>query len=215
MTERLPLYVFGASGHGKVVAEAAMRSGYFDVLGFLDDDTAKWKGRVFDRPVLGGLDALREVSASVALAIGANRVRLDLLKRLEERGATIVAVVHPSAIVSSGVSIGIGTYVGPGAVIHVDAQVGRGCIVNSGAVVEHDNVLGDGVHISPNAALGGGVQVGEGAHIALGSVVLPGVTVGAWSIVGAGSVVTKALPDGVVAAGAPARILRRLDPEER
>lgn len=212
MTARLALYVFGASGHGKVVAEAALRSGVHDVVGFLDDDPAKWKLRLLDLPVLGGLDALPATLAAVALGVGSNRARLVLLHRLHERGVTVVSVLHPSSVVASGVSLGAGSYVGPGAVVHVDACVGRACILNSGSVVEHDNVLADGVHISPNAALGGNVEIGEGAHIGLGAAVLPGVTIGAWAVVGAGAVVTRPLPAGVVAAGVPARILRRLGP---
>ena len=40
---------------------------------------------------------------------------------------------------------------------------------------------------------------------------LPGVTIGAGTTIGAGSVVTRSVPANVVAAGNPARILRRLD----
>ncbi len=208
MSARLPLYVFGASGHGKVVAEAALRSGAHEVVGFLDDDPAKWKLRLLDLPVLGGLDALPATAVAVALGVGSNRARLALLHRLQGLEATVASIVHPSAVVASGVSLGAGSYVGPGSVIHVDAHVGQACIVNSGAVVEHDNILGDGVHISPNAALGGHVEIGEGAQIGLGAAVLPGVTIGAWTVVGAGAVVNRPLPAGVVAAGVPARVLR-------
>jgi sugar O-acyltransferase (sialic acid O-acetyltransferase NeuD family) len=212
MTTRLALYVFGASGHGKVVAEAALRSGAHGVEGFLDDDPAKWGLRLLGLPVLGGLGSLPATQAAVALGVGSNRARLALLRRLLERGVTVVSVVHPSSVVASDVSLGAGTYVGPGAVVHVDARVGRACLVNSGSVVEHDNVLADGVHISPNATLGGNVEIGEGAHIGLGAAVLPGVTIGAWAVVGAGAVVTKPLPAGVLAAGVPARIRRRHGP---
>ena len=45
--------------------------------------------------------------------------------------------------------------------------------------------------------------------------VLPGVTIGEGSVVGARSVVTEDVPRNTVAAGNPARALRRLDPEER
>jgi acetyltransferase-like isoleucine patch superfamily enzyme len=43
-----------------------------------------------------------------------------------------------------------------------------------------------------------------GAHV----IVLPGVRIGAGTIVGAGSVVTKSLPENVIAAGVPARVIR-------
>jgi len=205
-TSRPRVYVFGASGHGKVVAEAAVRSGLFDVAGFLDDDSAKWGGRLSGLPVTGGLEALAP-GAVVALGVGSNEARLALLRRLDSLGIPVATILHPTAVVSSGVELGAGTYVGPGAVVHVDARVGRACILNSRSVVEHDNVLADGVHVSPNATLGGNVKIGEGSHIGLGASVLPGVTIGAWTVVGAGAVVTKPLPNGVSAAGVPARIL--------
>ena len=40
--------------------------------------------------------------------------------------------------------------------------------------------------------------------------ILPGVTVGRESVVGAGAVVTKDVPDRVVVAGVPARIIKKL-----
>lgn len=40
---------------------------------------------------------------------------------------------------------------------------------------------------------------------------LPGVTIGRGVTVGAGSVVTKDVPDRVVVAGNPARVIRKLD----
>jgi acetyltransferase-like isoleucine patch superfamily enzyme len=54
------------------------------------------------------------------------------------------------------------------------------------------------------------VRIGRGAWIA-GAVVLKGVSVGDGSVVGSGSVVTADVPDHVVVAGNPARVVRRLD----
>ena len=205
MTGRPALYVFGAGGHGKVVAEAAQATRR--VHGFLDDDARLWGREWQGLPVLGGLDALPllEEDAEVALGVGENGHRSDLGRALLARGRRLAVVVHPTAVVAHGARMGEGTYVGPLAVLHTDAQVGRGVMVNSAAVVEHDARLGDWVHVSPRAALGGGVRVGEGAHIGMGAVVLPGLTVGPWATLGAGAVLTHALPGGVVGIGVPAR----------
>jgi acetyltransferase-like isoleucine patch superfamily enzyme len=51
------------------------------------------------------------------------------------------------------------------------------------------------------------VRIGEGAWIGSAAVVM--ADVGRHSVVGAGSVVTKPIPDGVVAAGVPARVIRQ------
>jgi UDP-2-acetamido-3-amino-2,3-dideoxy-glucuronate N-acetyltransferase len=53
--------------------------------------------------------------------------------------------------------------------------------------------------------------VKRGSSIGAGSVILP-VTIGNNSMIGAGSVVTKDIPDNVMAAGNPARIIRKLTP---
>jgi acetyltransferase-like isoleucine patch superfamily enzyme len=52
------------------------------------------------------------------------------------------------------------------------------------------------------------VVVGEDCWLGAGVIVLAGVRIGAGTIVGAGSVVTKSLPESVIAAGVPARVLR-------
>jgi sugar O-acyltransferase (sialic acid O-acetyltransferase NeuD family) len=207
MSTRIPLYVFGAGGHGKVVAEAARASGEFEVRGFLDDDRALWSREWAGLPVLGGREALRLLGedARVALGLGGNRARAELLGAVRAEGRPLATVVHPSAILASGVRVGEGTYVGPLALLHTDVEAGLGCILNSACVLEHDCRLGDFVQVSPRGALGGGARVDEGAHVGIGAVVLPGLSIGAWSTLGAGAVLTRSLPCGLIATGIPAR----------
>jgi sugar O-acyltransferase (sialic acid O-acetyltransferase NeuD family) len=195
------LFVLGAGGHGKVVAEAARASGAYDVRGYLDHDRARW-GTEWDGLRVASPDAV-DADASVALGVGDNRARAEAMRGLG--GRRVATVVHPSAVVSASARLGEGTYVGPLAVVHADAEVGRGCIVNSAAVVEHDCRLGDYVHVSPRATLGGGVTVGEGTHLGLGAMLLPGLAVGEWATLGAGAVMVESLPDRVTAMGVPAR----------
>ena len=51
------------------------------------------------------------------------------------------------------------------------------------------------------------VHVKRGAMVGLGAILLPGVTVGEHAVVGAGAVVTRDVPDYMVVAGSPARIV--------
>ncbi len=59
------------------------------------------------------------------------------------------------------------------------------------------------------------VHIGSNVWIGAGSIVLPGVTIGDNTVIGAGSVVTKDIPEGVVAAGNPCRILREIGDRDR
>ena len=50
----------------------------------------------------------------------------------------------------------------------------------------------------------------KGASVGANATILPGITIGYNSIVGAGSVVTKDIPDNVIVAGNPAKIIRQI-----
>ncbi len=55
------------------------------------------------------------------------------------------------------------------------------------------------------------IRIGSDVWIGGGVIICPGVRIGEGSVIGAGSVVTRDIPDGVVAAGNPCRVLRRAD----
>jgi maltose O-acetyltransferase len=59
--------------------------------------------------------------------------------------------------------------------------------------------------------LGKPITIGSDVWVGGGAVICPGVTIGDRAVIGAGSVVTRDVPDGVVAAGNPARVLRAID----
>ena len=53
------------------------------------------------------------------------------------------------------------------------------------------------------------VIIGNNVWIGGGAIILPGVTIGDNVVIGAGSIVTKSIPDNVIAAGSPCRVIRR------
>ena len=57
----------------------------------------------------------------------------------------------------------------------------------------------------------GKVEIGDRVFVGAGSVILPGVRIGSDVVIGAGSVVSHDIPDNVVAAGNPARVVGALD----
>jgi acetyltransferase-like isoleucine patch superfamily enzyme len=56
-----------------------------------------------------------------------------------------------------------------------------------------------------------GIRIRQGAWLGQNVVVCPGVTIGRNAVVGANSVVRQDVPDYCVAAGVPARVIRRID----
>jgi len=199
------LYIFGAGGHGKVVAEAAIAAGW-RIAGFVDRAP---NGPVLDLPVIEeGLFLERSGETNVALGVGANGIRMQLLETLLGLGMSVRSIIHPAATLSPSAQIGTGTVVMAGVVINADARIGQGAIINTGAIIEHDNRIGDGTHVSPGAALAGNVTVGREVHIGIGASVIQGVVIGDQSIVGAGAAVIRDVPPGVTVVGVPAREIR-------
>jgi sugar O-acyltransferase (sialic acid O-acetyltransferase NeuD family) len=204
------LFVFGAGGHGKVVADAARTAGYA-LAGFVDDSPTRAGTSIWDLPVLSwqrlANERRRWPEAVLAMGVGANGARERCQARIEAAGFEVVAVAHARATIAPSATIGAGTVLMAGSVVSPDATLGRGCIVNTGAVVEHDCRRGHFVHGSPNAALGGAVSVGDRTHLGMGAVALPGITIGAGVRVGAGAVVHRNVMDGLTVVGVPARPL--------
>jgi sugar O-acyltransferase (sialic acid O-acetyltransferase NeuD family) len=208
MTRRLA--ILGAGGHGKVVADTAMESGWQDLMFF--DDAADLPRLVGGWPVVGGSgDLIGALGgfAAVVVAIGNNRVRLDKTRGLIAAGAAAVSLVHPRAYVARDVKVGPGTVVLAGAVVQPGSCLGAAVIVNTGATIDHDCVLGDGVHVCPGTNIAGFVSVGECAWLGIGCSVRQTLTIGAGSVVGGGAAVVAPVPEGATVVGVPARSLKK------
>jgi len=202
------LAILGAGGHGEVVADAALCSGRWTDIVWFDDDLSRTPFGS-DR-VSGPVAAFGEsrTGSEVAFGIGSGEGRRALFENLGTR-FVVKTVVHPSASVSPRARLGEGVVVLAGAVVNVGAVLSRGVIVNTGSSVDHHCHVGRYAHICPGARLAGNVRVGEGSWIGMGASIIEGVSIGAGVTVGAGSAVIGDLPDGVLAVGVPARIVRR------
>ena len=132
-----------------------------------------------------------------------------------------------------GCSVGDKTKIGPFVEVQKNAAIGKNCKISShsficeGVTIEDEVFIGHGVmfinDIYPRATGGSGALQTEedweviptlikaGASIGSNATILCGITIGTRSIIGAGSVVTNDVPDNVIAAGNPARVIREIE----
>ncbi|WP_368642615.1 acetyltransferase [Castellaniella ginsengisoli] len=204
------LAIMGASGHGKVVAEAALAAGW----GAVEFYDRAWPGKqqVGRWAIMGddaGLASALNRLDGVVVAIGNNQIRQVLLTQLRQAGAKVVSILHPAACVSVSARVEPGSVIMAGAIVNADAVIGLGTILNTACSVDHDCILGDAVHISPGAHLAGDVHVGDRSWIGIGASVRQGVRIGSGVIVGAGAAVVSDVEDGLTVVGVPARPLSR------
>lgn len=199
------LLIIGASGHGKVVADIAIKMNKWQSIAFLDDDEAIKTSMGLE--VIGKTaDAFKyKEEIDFFVAIGNNATREKIQEKFIEEGLNIVSLIHPSAVICTDVEIGIGTAVMAGVVINSSSRIGRGCIINTSSSLDHDNVIEDYVHISPGARLAGTVRVEKGSWLGIGSVVSNNVNICSGCKVGAGAVVVKDITEPGTYVGVPVR----------
>lgn len=131
----------------------------------------------------------------------------------------IDARIEPGAIIREGVLIGKNAVIMMGAVINIGAEIGEGAMIDMNAVVGARGKIGRNAHIGAGAVIAGVLEppskkpviIEDNVLVGANAVVLEGVRVGAGSVVAAGSVVTEDVESGVVVAGTPAKVIKRVD----
>lgn len=194
------LFLYGASGHAKVIFDAIVANGR-NICGIYDDDRGK---EIFQGlKVIHHLSEIRE--PSWIISIGDNNIRKEISNGLSGPYFTII---HPAAVVARDVQLADGTAVLAGAVINTSTSIGKHAIINTSASIDHDCRIGDFVHVSPKATLCGNVTVGEGAHVGAGATIIPNLTIGKNVIIGAGAVIIGHVPDNCTVVGNPGRVVK-------
>jgi UDP-perosamine 4-acetyltransferase len=184
----------------------------YPVAGFVDD-TKEPNEIVIGRPVLGGFARIDDAEFvqrhAWFVALGNNPVRLEIGRRLQAAGGTIVNAIHPSSDISSFSEIGIGVFAAAFVRVASYSRIGDWALVESFCVIGCDSVLGAGASLGPNCVLTGGSTVGDLTFVGTGAVVANNIRVGSNCIIGANAAVVRHVPDGERAQGVPARVVER------
>ncbi|MBQ6583248.1 MAG: 2,3,4,5-tetrahydropyridine-2,6-dicarboxylate N-acetyltransferase [Mogibacterium sp.] len=131
----------------------------------------------------------------------------------------IPARIEPGAIIRDKVEIGPNAVIMMGAVINIGAVVGEGTMIDMNAVLGGRATVGKNCHVGAGAVLAGVVEpasatpviLEDGVLIGANAVVLEGVHIGKGAVVAAGAIVTRDVPDNMVVAGCPAKIIKEKD----
>ncbi|WHY85197.1 acetyltransferase [Neobacillus novalis] len=205
----MKIVVIGRGGHSKVIADMILSDKENEIVGFLDDkyDDVGLVENVYCGPISTAIHLLEHSrDLKFVIAIGDNKVRQSIVRKLNIPDKNYISVIHKSAVISPSAKIGHGTVVMPHAVINADTRIGVHSIVNTASVIEHDSVVGEFCHVCPGTTLTGTVQLGKGSYVGAGATIIPNAKIGDWAIIGAGATVITDIPSHCTAVGIPAKI---------
>lgn len=204
------IFLFGASGHAKVVIDIIENQKRYNITGIYDDDLTLCGKEVLGCKVIGGkkelVSAIKSGNIKYGIVtIGNNRDRKKTGEWIISQGLELATAIHPSATIARTVLIGDGTVIMAGTVINANVSIGQNVIVNTSATIDHDCHIENNVHIGPGSVLCGSVSVGNCTLIGAGSTVLPNMKIGKNVIVAAGGTVVSGIPDGLKVRGTPTK----------
>jgi acetyltransferase-like isoleucine patch superfamily enzyme len=109
----------------------------------------------------------------------------------------------------SSVQIDEPVYILPGTSIMPYTSISKDVMISMGVKIAHHTIIKEGCFFSQGTNIGASIVVEQLAYIGIAATLMTGVKrIGRNSLVGAGAVVIRDVPDNVVVAGVPAKVLR-------
>jgi len=172
--------------------------------------------------ILGYLSGRKAAGTTLVIGPGARLRSGTVIYAGSRIGARFETGHH--VVVREENEIGDDVQIWSNSVIDYGCRIGHRVKIHAGVYVAQFSVLEDDVFLAPGVILANDLYPGQesqpelvgptirrGAQIGVNSTLVPGVEIGAGALVGAGSVVVRDVPGGMVVAGNPSRVLRRVE----
>ena len=205
-----PLLILGNRTLAVEFADVISEIKEFQLSGFVENmDRTRCNEKLENLPIYWIEDIKAFCDSHWAVCALATTKRSFFIQQVQELGMPFARAVHPSARISSKSTVGEGTIVNPGVIIASHTEIGKHVILNRGVLAGHHTQIGDFVTIQPGANVAGACTIGRSTYIGMGAVIIDHLTIGSQSVIAAGAVVIDNVPDKVMVAGVPARIVRQ------
>ncbi|MBV8324714.1 acetyltransferase [Chryseobacterium sp.] len=209
------MLIIGAKGFAKEVLEICHQNNDLNGLAFYDDINDDVNGFLYETfPILKNIESsesyFKTIDNKFTIGIGNPELRKKLAEKFLNIGGQLTSTISSKADIGSyGIHIGNGANILDGVKISNDVSIGLAPIIYYNSIITHDVKIGDFVEISPDVKILGRASIGNFCQLGSGSIILPDIHIGDHVIIGAGAVVTKDIPDGCIAAGVPAKIIKK------
>lgn len=150
-------------------------------------------------------------SLEIVIAIGEPSLRAMLSEKIRENGINLATLIAPSVYISPYSQLGEGIVIFQGVNISCDTRIENNVVMQAFSSLSHDCYIGPHSVTSTYSAVAGAVSIGSRTFIGMGALIKEKIHIGDDVIVGMGSNVLSSVPDRMVVAGNPAKIVREND----
>jgi|TARA_B100000902_G_C27322399_1_gene925623 sugar O-acyltransferase (sialic acid O-acetyltransferase NeuD family) len=215
------IILIGGGTHVQYSIDIIQKENKYQILGIVDDNI-KVGDELFGFPILGGKEDLQVITKKYnvnngIITIGDNWIRKNIFDYVSDLVPSFkwVNAIHPSVIIGSNVTLGVGVIAMAGVIFNPGAFIGNFTFYATGCQIEHDCNIGDFASVSAGSVLGGFVSVGRYSAITMNVTIFDRLSIGDNTVVGSASLVTKSLPSNVLAYGNPTKIIRERQKNEK
>ena len=203
------ILVVGAGGHARVIISLIKQSKRYNLVGIADRDNKFIGEKINNEEIKYSWDDFLKLYnhglRKVAIAIGNNKERKKIYKKLTSIGFSVETMIDSSAIIDKSATIKNGVCVCLGVKIGANAHIKENSIIYTGSIIDHETILGEHSFIAPGVSVAGRVNIGDNCFIGIGSTIIDKITIEDNVIIGAGSVVLEDVKSNTTVVGIPAK----------
>ena len=187
------IIIIGSGGHSNIAIQEIYKINKFNIIGFIDEKK-KFQN---DKKILGNIkfleDKLNNKKVNLFCAIGDQKVRKRIVKRLNKSKIKItwIKIISKESIVYKNVKIDEGSLIISGAVVNINSVIGKHCIINTNSSIDHDCIIKDFVNISPGVSVGGTTKIDSDCFLGIGASIKEKIHIKSNVVIGANSFVNK------------------------
>lgn len=206
------IYVIGVGPYSIVMAELAEVCGY-SVKGYYHFNSSRNGEEYFGKSIISSTSELlsnKIKDKNFLLSMGDNKIRLDLAKKLRDKGANVPSIIHPTVELSPTATIKQGVILKRNVSIQSVVKIARDTIIADNTVVCHHSTIGKGCLIAGACIVGAYTKIKSKVFIGQGVIIPSGKVqkIKKSAKIGAGSVVLKNVEAYQVVVGNPAKHLK-------
>lgn len=206
------LLIIGAGSVGKFIAYNINHfTESYEIMGFLDDDTAKQDSVIAGYKVLGSVEKLpgfSEKGIALVWGIAFPSVKKRLFEQYQNLSFDFPNFIAKHSWISEAVTLGKGCIIYPGTTINYETIIEDFVVINMNCSLGHNCTIKSFTSLAPGVNLGGNTSIGNGVEMGIGASTVQSTIISDNAIVGGQAMVVSNVSKSEVVVGVPAKSIK-------